>query len=148
MKYRIFLAIALLILLLFPSPAWAANPSQIVKLQNTKTCQVCDLTGAYLPVSNLDYTFILASDLSRANLVGSSIKFSNLSRATLNGSNLSHVSFKHTKLLLTDFTNAIFDQTDLTEADLTSATISESQLAKAKLCKTILPNGIESNRDC
>jgi uncharacterized protein YjbI with pentapeptide repeats len=148
MKYRIFLAIALLILLLFPSAVWAANPSQIVKLQNTRTCQVCDLTGAYLPVSNLDYTYVLSSDLSRANLIGSSIKFSNLSRATLNGTNLSHASFKHTKLLLTDFTNAIFNQTDLTEADLTSATISESQLAKAKLCQTILPNGIESNRDC
>lgn len=149
MKYRIYSAIALLIiLLLFPLPAIAANPSHIVKLQTTKACQVCDLTGAYLPVSKLDYAFILSSDLSRANLVGSNITFSNLSRANLNGANLSYVNFKHTKLLLTDFTNAIFDKTDLTEADLTSATISEVQLAKAKLCKTVLPEGLISNRDC
>lgn len=47
MKYRIFLAIVLLILFLFPLPAWAANPSQIVQLQTTKSCQVCDLSGAY-----------------------------------------------------------------------------------------------------
>ncbi|MFM7885871.1 MAG: pentapeptide repeat-containing protein [Pseudanabaena sp.] len=149
MKYRIYAAIALLvILLLFPLPALAANPNHIVKLQTKKTCQVCDLTGAYLPVNQLDYTFILSSDLIRANLIGSSITFSNLSRANLNGANLSHVNFKHTKLLLTDFTNAIFDKTDLTEADLTSATVSASQLAKAKLCKTVLPDGLVSNRDC
>ena len=148
MKYRIFLAIALLIMFLFPMPAWAANPQQVLKLQSTKRCQVCDLTGAYLPVANLDYTYILASDLSGANLIGASITFSNLSRANLKSANLSHVNFKHTKMLLTDFTDAIFDQTDLTEADLTSATISEAQLAKAKLCKTILPTGITSNRDC
>jgi|NOAtaT_7_FD_contig_51_4590807_length_2238_multi_5_in_0_out_0_2 hypothetical protein len=149
MKYRIYSVIALLIiLLLFPLPAIAANPSHIVKLQTTKICQVCDLTGAYLPVSNLDYTYILSSNLSRANLIGSNITFSNLSRANLSGANLSYVNFKHTKLLLSDFTNAIFDKTDLTEADLTSATISESQLAKAKLCKTVLPDGLVSNRDC
>ena len=97
MKYRIFLAIVLLILFLFPLPAWAANPSQIVQLQTTKSCQVCDLSGAYLPVSKLDYTYLLASDLSRANLVGASITFSNLSRANLTGANLSHANFKRTK---------------------------------------------------
>jgi len=87
MKYRIFLAIALLILLLFPQPAWAANPRQVVQLQSTRSCQVCDLTGAYLPVSNLDYTYLLASDLSKANLSGASITFSNLSRANLSRAN-------------------------------------------------------------
>ena len=85
MKYRIFLAIALLIIMLwFPVPALAANPSQVVQLQTNKSCQFCNLSGAYLPVSNFDYTFLLGSDLSRANLIGSSINFSNLSRANLN----------------------------------------------------------------
>jgi len=153
MKYRIFLAIALLIiLLLFPiqgqDPAWAANPSQVVQLQTNRSCQFCNLTSAYLPVSNFDYTFLLGSDLSKANLMGSSITFSNLSRANLNGANLRFVNFKHTKMLLADFTNAIFDKTDLTDADLTSAIISETQLAKSKLCRTVLSNGLSSNRDC
>jgi hypothetical protein len=31
---------------------------------------------------------------------------------------------------------------------LTSAIISEAQLGKAKLCRTVLPNGLSSNRDC
>ncbi|WP_055077776.1 pentapeptide repeat-containing protein, partial [Pseudanabaena sp. 'Roaring Creek'] len=148
MKYRIFFAIALLILLLFPLPAWAANPSQVILLQTTQKCQGCDLTGAYLPVSKLDYSHILASDLSRANLVGSSITFSNLSRANLTEANLSNVNLKRTKMLLTNFTNAILHDTNLTEADLTSSNISESQLANAKLCKTTLPSGLISNRDC
>jgi hypothetical protein len=39
MKYRIFLAIVLLILFLFPLPAWALNPSQVVQLQTTKTAK-------------------------------------------------------------------------------------------------------------
>ena len=73
MKYRIFCAIALLILFLCPLPAWAANPSQVVQLQTLKSCQSCDLTSAYLPVSNLDYTYLLAADLSKANLIGASI---------------------------------------------------------------------------
>ncbi|MEI6329900.1 MAG: pentapeptide repeat-containing protein [Pseudanabaena sp. ELA645] len=149
MKYRIFLAIALLIIMLsFPLHALAANPSQVVQLQITKSCQFCNLTGAYLPVSSFDYTFFLGSDLSKANLMGSSITFSNLSRANLNGANLRFVNFQHTKMPLADFTNAIFDKTDLTDADLTSAVISETQLDKAKLCRTVLPNGLSSNRDC
>jgi len=148
MKYRIFLAIALLILLLFPLPAWAANQRQIVELQTTRSCQSCDFTGAYLPVSKLDYTYLLAADLSKANLVGASITFSDLSRANLRGANLSYAKLKRTKMLLTDLREAILDKADLTEANLTSAMISEAQLVKAKLCKTTLPNGLTSNRDC
>jgi uncharacterized protein YjbI with pentapeptide repeats len=148
MKYHIFLAIALLICLLLPSPALAANQAEILKLQTTRNCSSCDLTGAYLPVSNLDYTYLLAANLSHANLVGSSIIFSNLSRASLNGANLSYVNLRHTKMLLTDFTDVILDRTDFRDADLTSANISTDQLAKVKLCKTTLPNGLISNRDC
>ena len=112
LRYCITLAIALLLIsLLSPLPVFAANPRQVVQLQSTKSCQVCDLTGAYLPVSNLDYSYLLASDLSQANLSGASITFSNLSRARLNGTNLSYVNLKHTKMLLTDFSNAIFNKT-------------------------------------
>ena len=134
MKYRIFLAIALLILLLFPQPAWAANPRQVVQLQSTRSCQVCDLTGAYLPVSNLDYTYLLASDLSKANLSGASITFSNLSRANLSEANLSYVNLKRTKMLLTNFTNTIFNKTNLTEADLTGSNWQKRSYAR-RLCQ-------------
>ncbi len=98
MKYRIFLAIALLILFLFPSPAWSANQRQILELQTAKTCQSCDLTGAYLPLKQLEYTYLLAADLSQANLMGASITFSNLSRANLTQANLSNTKLRRTKI--------------------------------------------------
>jgi len=148
MKYRIFLAITLLILLLFPLPAWAANPSQIIQLKAQRSCAFCDLKSAYLPVTNFDYHQLLGADLSGANLMGTSFVYSNLSRVNLTKANLNHTNFQHTKLILTDFTGAIFNETNLTEADLNGALVSEKQLAKAKLCKTTLPDGLISNRDC
>ena len=55
---------------MFASSAWAADPTYLQKLKDTKQCVECDLKGADLRLSNLNGANLAGADLSYANMQG------------------------------------------------------------------------------
>jgi uncharacterized protein YjbI with pentapeptide repeats len=135
-------------LLVLPTSVYAANPRHVVLLRETQECAMCDLSNAYLIAANLEGNFMLGSNLSRANFKAANLRGASLSRANLSGADLSMTNLTLAKLALANLTNANLDHADLSKADLLSANLTGVNLDTAKLCQTIMPDGIASNRDC
>lgn len=83
------------------------------------------------------------SDLQNAQLMGAKLQGANLKGAKLQGANLMGA-----KLAGADLRSLTLQGVQLQGADLTRARLPESGLAGALLCKTILPDGQVSDRDC
>lgn len=68
--------------------------------------------------------------------------------ARLSGVRLKGANFSGAELALVDFTGAIFEDVDFSEAYLLHAMVTQEQLINTRLCKTVMPDAIISNRDC
>jgi|GEM_PF-2734172 len=115
MKYLLFATSVVLTSLSFAATATAANPDHVKRLQETKECPRCDLSGADLRGLNLSFAILADADLRGAKLQGA-----NLSNADLTRANLS--------------------QADLTGANLTQAYLTNANLDKTKLISARLDN--------
>lgn len=87
-------------------------------------------------------------DLSSVCLVGYELKGLNLYGANLSKSQLAGTNFAGSNLQQVNLMNARLGNTFFLDANLKGATVTEEQLADAVLCRTILPDGQLSNRDC
>ena len=58
--------------------AWAADPDDLQKLNDTGNCVKCNLSGA-----NLEFAILSRADLSRADLKGANLSNANLFEADL-----------------------------------------------------------------
>ena len=108
----------LLLFLYLTGQIFGYNPEDLGKLQNSKNCPKCDLSGANFYEANLKEVNLSEAILHHANL-----RRSNLSGADLSG--------------------AMLFRADLFGADLTNANLEGS-----KFCNTILPLGSISVKDC
>jgi uncharacterized protein YjbI with pentapeptide repeats len=124
------LAIALLLwMLCWINPAQAANPDHIAQLLETRSCSSCDLREADFRGMNLSNTTLTKSDLTGANLMAT-----NLTGANLIGANLN---------------DALMYSVNLTDANLRDITMNAgTSLSAATVCRTTIPSGAISNRDC
>jgi uncharacterized protein YjbI with pentapeptide repeats len=105
-----------------------------------------------LTFADLSRSFLLGSNLTKANLHRANLTRANLQYATLINANLSFTDLTIVSLYQADLTGADLTRADLTGADLTgadltsaillSATVNDEQLAKAKsLSRATLPDG-------
>ncbi len=123
------LAIALLLVLLsLALPAFAANPDHVAQLIETRSCTDCDLRDADLRGLNLSSGDLSNSDLRDANLMAVNFTQANLSNTNLSG--------------------AIMYGVDLTDANLYRARARYAFLDSARVCRTTIPSGVQSDRDC
>ena len=108
----------LLLFLYLTGQIFGYNPEDLGKLQNSKNCPKCDLSGANF----------YETDLQETDLSGAILHLANLRRANLSGADLS---------------GAMLFRADLFGADLTN-----TNLMGAKFCNTILPLGSIAVKDC
>jgi uncharacterized protein YjbI with pentapeptide repeats len=110
---------------------------------------------------NTDLSNAILSDayLGGANLIGANLRNADLSYSDLNRTNFSEANLSNANLSNTDLSNAWLSRADLSGANIRGAyirvglgvdqdRIKKIQLDQAKLCKTTLPDGTVSNRDC
>ncbi|AFY71694.1 pentapeptide repeat protein [Thalassoporum mexicanum PCC 7367] len=116
-----------------PSSALAADPAQVVQLRQTKICQGCDLSRAYLVANKLDYAYLLSADLSRASLSFASLDHASLSRTNLSGAILDGAVLTNAKLLFANLSDANLAAADLSNANLNSANFQGTNLTGANL---------------
>ena len=133
-------------------------PTDGVDYSNCQFSEGQDLSGAYIPNSNLSFisfikvTFdkgvMMNSTLANGNFVESSFIRTNLYEANLEGgifekanfssANLTRVNFKGSSLIEANFSNS-----NLFEADLTGANILNANFEGANLNNTIWIDGIK-----
>jgi BTB/POZ domain-containing protein KCTD9 len=127
-----------------------------------------NLTNANLEITNLaaahlEGAILASASLFQANLQAANLQSSNLANATLMGANLEHANLEAANLYKTNLKDAVLwganlrnarleganlDGADLEAANLQGAKLQVAQWQNARLCRTILPDGSESNRDC
>ncbi len=69
--------------------AMAFDPEDLQQFKDTKRCQNCNLSNAYLPYAHLSGARLFNTNLSGANLFGANLSNAGLSYANLSGANLS-----------------------------------------------------------
>ena len=106
---------------MFASSASAADPDDLQRLVDTNSCVEC----------NLAITFLIAADLSRANLRGSDLYSAVLSNADMSRADLHGA----------DLFGANLSGADLSGANLKDANLSYAYMNGAILCNTIMPDG-------
>jgi len=84
----------------------------------------------------------------KANFTNTNFTDAKMDYANFRAANFTQAILRDASLMQADFTDAILKNSDLSRANLINAKISTKQLDQALLCKTILPNGKISNRDC
>ncbi len=146
--WLVMTSMILMLALSFPHPAFAANPTDVVTLQQTSRCTYCDLRNAYFLAADLKYKYVLGSDLRHANLKWANLLYANLSRTNLQEADLRFANLRNSQLLLADLRHANLHGADLTEADLSSAFVDDRELQDAYLCNTLMPEGNRSWRNC
>jgi serine/threonine protein kinase len=111
-----------------------------------------NLVGANLKSANLSHADLSFSRLNayfyKANLEGADLSRVNLGAADLNGANLRDSNLQGADLRGADLSNVDLANANLGGANLMGAKLSEERLQVAILCKTTLPNGGVSDRDC
>jgi uncharacterized protein YjbI with pentapeptide repeats len=128
-----------------------------------------NLNGANLNGANLSSADLSHAKLINANLSGTNLSGADCSGANFNGADLSGVNLSHADLSETDFSHANLNGANLSSADLSDANLSDAnlrradlsgayanlgslvnlgQLDQAILCRTTLPGGTISNRNC
>jgi hypothetical protein len=102
------------------------------------------LQNSYLSDTNLSSTFLQDANLSKTYLTRV-----NLSKTDLKNTDLSDTSLKVANLSNANLENANLSSANLAWANLKDAeNLTQKQLEQAKLCRTTLPNGEISDRDC
>jgi uncharacterized protein YjbI with pentapeptide repeats len=127
-------------------------------IQPHTRCPAADLTGANLTVADPGAEAPLGADLTGADLTGAILRGVNLFRAELAGADLTGADLREANLSFANLSGASLRSADLTGAplsgavldgaDLTGANLSGTNLRGAHLCRTTLPDGSISNRDC
>jgi hypothetical protein len=102
-----------------------------------------DLKGANLKCADLSGAVLEAADLGGADFKGALLQHANLEDADLSGADFKSADLQHA-----DLTDAKVSKAKFHFADLTDATISQDQKNNMKLCKTTMPDGVVSKRDC
>lgn len=95
------------------SPAYSANPADVIRLIETGACKACDLTDA---------------DLTGEHLIGVDLRDADLTGATLEQANLEGADLTGAMLVNTDFTGAFLTNALLDNAVISNADFSESTL--------------------
>jgi uncharacterized protein YjbI with pentapeptide repeats len=115
------------------TPVFAAEPTQVLQLRQTKICQSCDLARAYLVANNLAYAYLLSADLSNASLSFANLDHASLSRSDLSGAILERAILTNAKLLFSNLSGANLTAADLSGANLNSADLNGANLTNANL---------------
>ena len=102
-----------------------------------------DLSYCNLRMANLQQANLQGANLQGADLRAADLQNANLRGANLQGSNLQGANLRNAELWEVKWWDA-----DLSEAELWWADIHLEDLEGAHLCRTIMPNGEQLNRDC
>lgn len=152
LKFSCLLALAAASL--WSGVAQAANPDDVNKLQATKQCNKCDLSGADLSGLDLSGAQLVEANLNTANLVNTNLSGANLTKASVVAANLVNVNLRQANLSESTFVyanltkgqmqGAILYKTDLqgsnlAEADLSGSKVSQSSFTNANLYQLQLP---------
>lgn len=107
-----------------------------------------DLSGMNLEGANLDRTTLFRTNLAGANLAGARLRNADVQAANLVGASLARVRASRSYFNAANLSGAVLDFADLTDASLREAILPDPIPPSAKLCRTIMPDGSVSNRDC
>jgi len=138
---------------------------QIRQVQQTGKCFGCNLSAASLARQNLQGVDVRSADLQGANLANANLRSANLEWADLRGANLQGADLTGANLANVLLNNANLRSASLTHANLKGTNFRDTNLTDATMinaangdhiqekrsplfCRTRLPNGIVSNRDC
>ncbi|MEB3335083.1 MAG: pentapeptide repeat-containing protein [Cyanobacteriota bacterium] len=123
--------------------AQAADSGDLQRLEQSNSCNRCDLSAADLARKDLYSATINGANLTGADLSGSLMSDSRLAQATLDnanlqgvyltGADLSNATLNHANLRKGKLTNAILRGTSLNEADLEGADLSSADLRQSQL---------------
>jgi hypothetical protein len=103
----------------------------------------------FLSQANLSSAYLQRADIIGTNLSGADLRKADLSGADIIGANLSDTNLSGADLIGADLSGADLIGANLSGADLSGANLHHLlQLDQAILCKTTLPDGTVSNRDC
>jgi uncharacterized protein YjbI with pentapeptide repeats len=162
-------ALLLVVALLFGwgGEVQAASDADLLRLEQARSCNRCDLSAATLSHTDLYAVAITASDLSGADLSGSLMNDARLVQSTLVGANLqeafltgadlsgsvlSGADLRRSRLTNTIMRSTVLREAQLDGADLSSADLRQAQLAGAhlngaRLAGSSLVNADLSNSD-
>lgn len=102
-----------------------------------------DLRHCNLQMANLQQANLSGADLQGADLRAADLQNANLRGANLQGSNLQGANLRNAELWEVKWWD-----TDLSEAELWWADVHIEDLQGAHLCRTIMPDGQQLDRDC
>ncbi len=116
----------------------AQKQALVIRLQKTKACINCDLSGANLKGLFLEKVNLQNANLKGADLSGAKLKGANLQGAQLQEANLWFTDFKKANLKNANLQgayleNATLNYVNLKNANLTNANLSEADLSGANL---------------
>ncbi|EKV02320.1 putative low-complexity protein [Leptolyngbya sp. PCC 7375] len=107
-----------------------------------------ELPYADLSHCNLSMANLQQANLRGANLQGADLRAANLQHANLRGANLQGSNLQGANLRNAELWEAQWWDADLREAELWWAEIHIEDLEGAHLCRTIMPDGQQLDRDC
>ncbi len=142
-RTRIAIALAVLV------PVLAAGAAGGVAAESEDAGGACQLEssaeckGAQLTLKDLGEADLRGADLRAANLNGSWAH-----SASFAGADLRDADLRATTLVAANMRSASIDGANLADSNLEFAEVSDSQLEDAYLCRTRLPGGELSKRDC
>jgi len=153
-------------LAMLATPSLASDADDMAKLgkEGNLVCGDCDFSGEDLR-SNTNF---FKADLHGVDFTGSNLSGMNLRGANLKGADFTEANLTNTILTQADLTNADFHDADLTgaslggadltgaevdranftDANLTKAILDEDSFDYATVCRTTIPDGRVTNRDC
>ena len=102
-----------------------------------------DLSHCNLSMANLS-----KANLQGANLQGADLRAADLQHANLRGANLQGTNLQGANLRNAELWEAKWWDADLSEAELWWAEVHIEDLEGAHLCRTIMPDGQQLDRDC
>ncbi|MEM9485894.1 MAG: pentapeptide repeat-containing protein [Cyanobacteria bacterium P01_F01_bin.116] len=107
-----------------------------------------DLPQADLSHCNLSMANLYKANLQGANLQGADLSAADLQHANLRGANLQGTNLQGANLRNAELWEVKWWDADLSEAELWWAEVHIEDLEGAHLCRTIMPDGQQLDRDC
>lgn len=107
-----------------------------------------ELPKADLHHCNLSMANLRQANLSGANLQGADLRAADLQHANLRGANLQGSNLQGANLRNAELWEVNWWDADLSEAELKWAEVHIEDLEGAHLCRTIMPDGQQLDRDC
>lgn len=124
--HRRWLLLGAPLLTALPLAARAADPAQLMRLLDSRSCPNCRLQDADLAQADLREARLQGARLQRANLSGA-----RLDGANLRGADLSFTSLNGASLRGSDLRGATLNGTDLRQADLSGALLDRGGLSRS-----------------